>query len=223
MTSVLCLGIAVQDYVFGLEAFPTTAEKHVARSLEVVGGGIAANAAVAVARLGGKSALASRLGDDGAGREIVAALEGESVDCRLVRRYSGHRSSVSAVLIDAAGERMVINYADASLPDDPSWLPDALAEDVGAVLADTRWQSGALKMFGAARAAGAFAVLDGDRAPQEPALLSAATHLVFAAQAAREMTGRDDPVDALRDFPAPDSAARSCAADATSWSSRPSR
>ena len=184
-------------------SFPTTPEKHLAHSVEDVGGGIAANAAVAVARLGGRAMLASRLGYDGTGRDVLAALEREGVDCRLARRFTGCRTSSSAVLVDRNGERMVINYFDQTPPDDAGWLPGALPDGVRAVMADTRWQTGALKMFGAARDAGAFAVLDGDRAPADAALLSAATHLVFAAQAAREITGRSDPVDALREFPAP--------------------
>jgi sulfofructose kinase len=203
MTSVLCLGIATQDHVFGLESFPVAAEKHLAHSLAIVGGGIAANAAVAVARLGGRALLATRLGDDSIGRDILADLEGEGVDRRFARRFPGCASPLSAVLVDRAGERMVINHADPAIPDDPSWLPDALPDGVGAVMADTRWQAGALKMFGAARRAGVFAVLDGDRRPQDRALLAAATHLVFAAQAARELTGHDDPRAAIADFPAP--------------------
>ncbi len=64
MAGVLCVGIATQDYVFGLNEMPTRAEKYRANDLAVVGGGIAANAAVAVARLGGRAMIATRLGDD---------------------------------------------------------------------------------------------------------------------------------------------------------------
>ncbi|WP_342358501.1 PfkB family carbohydrate kinase [Terrarubrum flagellatum] len=204
MISVLCLGIATQDHVYGVPGFPTTGEKHRAHSVEIVGGGIAANASVAVARLGGRALLASRLGEDSTGRNIIEALEAEGVDCSLCRRFPGLKSSSSAVLVDGAGERMVINYADPGIPDDPSWLPADLPRGVQSVMADTRWQAGALRMFGAARAAGAFGVLDGDRAPENRELLSAATHLVFAMQAAREMTGHDDALQAIRAFPAPD-------------------
>ena len=55
MATVLCVGIAVLDYVFSVETMPVRAEKYRARDLAVVGGGIAANASVAVARLGGRS------------------------------------------------------------------------------------------------------------------------------------------------------------------------
>ena len=73
MASVFCIGIAVLDYVYGVGVMPTTATKHRSTKLEVVGGGIAANAAVAVARLGGRALLATRLGPDVPGDAIRAA------------------------------------------------------------------------------------------------------------------------------------------------------
>jgi sulfofructose kinase len=193
MTGVLCVGIATQDFVFGLETLPTTAEKHRARELAVVGGGIAANAAVAVARLGARSMLATRLGDDTTARDIVDDLAREGVDCALCRRFPGHRSSSSAVLVDGRGERMVVNYADDTLPTGTDWLPSRLPQGVRAVMADTRWEEGGLALFAAARASGGVCVLDADRAVRLPALLSTATHVAWAAQALREATGIADP------------------------------
>ncbi|MCP8937710.1 PfkB family carbohydrate kinase [Alsobacter sp. SYSU M60028] len=192
MTGVLCVGIATQDFVFGMDAMPSRAEKHRARDLAAVGGGIAANAAVAVARLGGRAMLASRLGDDSVGDGIVKALEADGVDCSLTLRATGVRSSLSAVLVDSAGERMVINYADPATPDDAGHMPARLPEGVRAVMADTRWETGALAAFRAARASGGFGVLDADRAVQSPELSPLATHVAYAAQAVREMTGEED-------------------------------
>lgn len=192
MAGVLCVGIATQDYVFGLQSMPDRAEKYRARDLAVVGGGIAANAAVAVARLGGRAMIATRLGEDSTARDIVAGLEAEGIDCTLARRHPGLRSSLSAVLVDSAGERIVINHAD-EMPADPSWLPDRLPAGIGAVMADTRWEEGGLALFEAARASGGVGVLDVDRAPRLPGLVAAATHVAWAAQALREATGQDDP------------------------------
>ncbi len=60
---ILCTGIAVLDQVFRVGAFPQRDAK--TRALEfisVVGGG-AANAAIAIARLGGAARFAGPLGD----------------------------------------------------------------------------------------------------------------------------------------------------------------
>jgi sugar/nucleoside kinase (ribokinase family) len=79
MPAVLCVGIATLDHVFAVATLPTKPEKHRAHDLAVVGGGIAANAAVAVARLGGRAALATRLGADGTAEIILDELAREGV------------------------------------------------------------------------------------------------------------------------------------------------
>lgn len=202
MTSVLCVGIAVLDYVYAVESMPVRAEKYRARDLAVVGGGIAANAAVAVARLGGRARLATRLGDDPTGAAIVAELEGEGVDCALARRFPGRRSPTSAILVDAMGERLIVSYSDGAIPSDACWLPEVLPADVGAVLGDTRWTEGSGRLFRLARQAGVPAVLDGDRKPEDPAVLDLATHVAFSEQGLAEVTGIADPAEGLRSLAA---------------------
>lgn len=194
---VVCVGIAVLDLVFRVEAMPRAAEKYRAHELAMVGGGIAANAAVAIARLGGRAALATRLGADAIGDEIVAGLEAEGVDCALARRFAGRRSPLSSIYVDAAGERQIMAYADPSMPLDPAWLPERLDAATGAVLGDTRWAAGAIRLFRAARAAGLPAVLDADRMPDDPDALALATHAAFSHQGLSEATGIDDPRAAL--------------------------
>ncbi len=196
MPAVLCVGIATLDHVFAVATLPTKPEKHRAHDLAVVGGGIAANAAVAVARLGGRAALAARLGADGTAEIILDELAREGVDCALARRFPGLRSPTSAVLVDARGERLVVSYSDPETPADPAWLPARLGSGVGAVLGDTRWPEGTAHLFRLARAAGIPAVLDADRRP-DPDLLALATHVAFAEQALREVTGSADPAAGL--------------------------
>ncbi|MDJ1159001.1 PfkB family carbohydrate kinase [Chelatococcus sp. SYSU_G07232] len=193
MTRVFCVGIATLDYVYRMDEIPTRPEKHRASDLVVVGGGIAANAAVAVSRLGGQAMLATRLGDDFTAQEIVAELEAEGVDCRLCRRLPGRRSPVSAILVDARGERLVVSYADRSYPADTDWLPRELPAGTEAVLGDTRWEEGAAHVFALARHAGIPAVFDADRAPRHHQMLALASHVAFSAQGLRELTGLDDP------------------------------
>lgn len=197
VSGVFCVGIATLDYVYGLDAIPTSAEKYRAGDLSVVGGGLAANASVAVARLGGKSWLATRLGDDLTGNAIVAELAEEGVRVEHCRQFPGLRSPVSAILVDQQGERLVVSYAEPTMPTDPSWLPAALPDGAGAVLGDTRWDDGAAALFRVARAAGLPAVLDGDRAPAHPDVLRLASHIAFSEQGIAEVTGLGDPQAAL--------------------------
>lgn len=193
MAGVFTLGIATLDYVYSVETMPTRGEKYRSRDLAVVGGGCAGNASVAIARLGGRCRLATRLADDLTGDQIVADLEGEGVDASLSLRAPGLRSPVSAILVDAAGERMVVSYSDPSMPEETGWLPRGLPDGTDAVLTDTRWGAGALAVLGLARGAGVPGVLDGDRKPPHPDLVATASHVAFSAQALQEVSGEDDP------------------------------
>ncbi len=201
MATVLCIGISVLDHVFQVEAMPTRAEKFRSHAIATVGGGIAANAAVTVARQGGQGRLITRLGDDDVGRIILDALVAEGVDVSLSRRFEGHRSPLSCILVDRQGERLIVSYSDSGIPEGTDWLPDRLPDDVGAVLGDTRWEAGSRHMFALARAAGRFAVLDADRKPANAAVVDEATHAAISLQACTEMTGETNAglgVEALR-------------------------
>lgn len=198
MPTVLCVGHAVQDFVFTVPALPVRGEKYRATGFTTVGGGPAATAAVAVAKLGGRALLAARVGADAAADMIVAELRGYGVDCGHVRRFEGCASSVSAVIVDARGERMIVNNLDPTIPEDAGWLPSPAEAGAQAVLADTRWPEGALAALRAARAAGLPAVLDADRPiPADGELLRAATHVAFSSDALADYTGIAEPARAL--------------------------
>jgi sulfofructose kinase len=129
---------------------------------------------------------------------IRSELLSHGVDCGSLRRCPGCTSSVSAVIVDAQGERMIVNHLDPALPPDPSWLPSAEVVGAAAVLADTRWPEGALAALRAARAAGLPAVLDADRPiPADGELLRAATHVAFSADALADYAGTADPARGL--------------------------
>jgi sulfofructose kinase len=179
MARVLCVGSSVIDFVFRLDVLPTRPEKLRAADARIVGGGCAANAAVAVARLGGEAWLAARLGDDEVGRMVVAGLEAEGVDCALVRRTPGARSAFSSVYIDEEGERQVVSFRGEGLDDSPDLIAGAPPVDI--VLTDTRWTPGNLAALDLARARGIPGVLDAE-APIDRALLSAATHVAYSRQ-----------------------------------------
>ncbi|AMJ59250.1 PfkB family carbohydrate kinase [Bosea sp. PAMC 26642] len=193
MAGVFCLGIATLDYVYSVETMPTRGEKYRSKGLVVVGGGCAGNASVAIARLGSRCWLATRLADDLTGDKIAADLAAEGVETAFARRVAGLRSPVSAILVDAEGERMVISYSDPDMPVATDWLPQRLPEGAGAVLADTRWGEGALAALALARSAGLPGVLDADRKPPHPDLVGMASHVAFSQQALRELSGEDDP------------------------------
>lgn len=200
MTKIVTTGVAVVDFVFFVDEMPRLAEKYRARGAEITGGGGAANAAAAVARLGGHAMLASRLGSDQVADMIAAGLEAAGVDCTMLRRFEGRRSSFSSVFIDSAGERQIVNFRDPELPMDAGWLKAALPDDFDAALADTRWPDGAEVLMRTAGERGVPGVLDAEAPIREAeAALQLASHVAFSAQGLRDWGGHDDLAKALTD------------------------
>ena len=79
MADVACVGIAVLDRVFRVDRHPQQPGKYRASQRTVVGGGVAANAAVTVARLGGQARFFGVVGDDATGEAIIEGLSAEGV------------------------------------------------------------------------------------------------------------------------------------------------
>ena len=120
---LISVGHAALDRIYRINAFPPEPTK--VRALESIetGGGMAANAAVAAARLGAKVELWSRVGDDNAGAIIKAGLKAEKVDIRALESFEDARTSTSAIIVDGRGERMIVGMRDTSIPSSTSWLP----------------------------------------------------------------------------------------------------
>ncbi|MDU8942093.1 PfkB family carbohydrate kinase [Ovoidimarina sediminis] len=196
MTSVLCAGIAVLDFVFEVEEFPRTAEKYVAHDTSIVGGGCAANAAVAVARLGGKAILAADLGDDPVGRLVLEDLAAEGVDISGISPVPGARSSYSSVLVDHAGERQIVNYRGTPMAPQTDWFDNLGA--VAAVLVDTRRSELARAGLAFARSRGVPGIIDGE-APIPDGLLDNATHAAFSRRGLASLYPQSALEDALRE------------------------
>ena len=86
--AVLCTGIAVQDIVFRVQDFPAPGGKCMTHEFMTVLGGCAVNAAVAVARLGGRARYAGPLGSssDNVSNQLIAGMVQEGIDISGVVR-----------------------------------------------------------------------------------------------------------------------------------------
>jgi ribokinase len=71
-------------------------------------GGKGANQAVAAARLGRAVAMVGRVGDDAAGRELLASLEGDGVDTAHVRAVDGVPSGAAFITVGQDGENQIV-------------------------------------------------------------------------------------------------------------------
>ena len=199
MTTVACVGLAVLDIAFGVDVRPMRGQKAFAESMTVIGGGPAANAAATVARLDGEARFIGRIGDDSVGSLILEDFAAWNVDASRVRQVRSASSPISAITIEADGERTIVNYSDPRLfaCDDRLTADDVVGAD--AVLGDLLWPTGALSAMELARDLGVPGILDFDHARAVPIdiALTAPTHIIFSAPALASTSGEDDPASGL--------------------------
>lgn len=160
---VICVGgSATIDHIFLVDEVKLPSAKITARDFIETGGGMGANAAVAVQRLGGRAIYWGRVGDDQTGDEVLWLLTHEGIDVTGVRRLAGFRTKIASILIDSHGERLAVSAQPQGYPPDASWLPLERVAEADAVLADTRWPTGAQRLFEAATQHKLPSVFDGD-------------------------------------------------------------
>lgn len=190
---IICLGNTTLDKIWPVREMPSGGGKYRAADYLEVGGGMAANAAVAAARLGADCAYWGRAGDDTAGTAMREEMAGYGVDVSQFRLFAGARSSISAVIVSQDGERMIVNYRGAGIPDDCAWLPLEHVAAAAAIHADIRWVEGAAAIFAAARRARVPTVLDGEAATIEAftTVLPWTDHAIFSEAGLRAFAGAD--------------------------------
>lgn len=175
-----------------VEHFPQPGGKVQATHFLITTGGQSGNAAVALARLGARVKYAGPLGgpDDEVANRVVASLEREGIDCSGAVRVEGGKSSVSTIMIDASGEKMIATRRGEKLSGiGPADATQAVAS-VDAVLLDNRYPDFATPIALAAKTRGIPRALDFDYgAPPDDPLFLACSHVICSADAVRESTG----------------------------------
>src|SRR4051794_39779238 len=139
MTRVLCVGIAVVDFLFRYPELPAKPGKHIAQSFEAVMGGMAANAAAAAAKLGCDAALLSRVGEDANGGFTLAELTWHSIALPGVEHVRAVPPSLPGVASGDEGARMLFNPQARRLLLDAPAPPASGYRRFDALLDDTRW------------------------------------------------------------------------------------
>jgi len=205
MKTIVCLGHAALDRIYTVPHMPVGSTKVRASAYTEVGGGMASNAACAIALLSDPQDVHvefwGRTGDDSAGDIIRRDLIRYGVDATHLRTFAGCMSSQSAVMVDPSGDRMIVNYRGDVPLDDVSWLPFARVRDAAAILTDVRWLEGARALLVAARDAHVPGILDADLGdvPIVRALVPLCEHAVFSEPGLSNWSGHDDVERALRD------------------------
>lgn len=112
---LVCIGLATADVVVPLSRWPDRDGRQVVDAFHRAGGGPAATAAVAAARLGRHVAFIGAIGRDEVGASVRAQLAAAGVDLQGLRDEPG-RTSESLILVDRdTGSRSIIHAPGAAL------------------------------------------------------------------------------------------------------------
>lgn len=198
---ILCIGIPVRDLTFRVDSVPARGSKANATHLAEICGGNALNAAIAMARLGGRIAFAGPMGDarETSSSFILERMATEGIDIRHIVRMPGAATPVSAIIIDATGERTLTIYRDPTLWTVKLSDADELLADCQAVLVESRCGAFCIDLCAEARRRGIPVIVGVDRAMAlTDGLLTAASHLLFSSEQVQETAGVADDGAALK-------------------------
>lgn len=189
---VLCVGFACYDLVFAVDRHPGPDEKVKAGAFFSCGGGTAANAAIAAAQMGAKTALVSYLGSDIYGDQHLAELQAAGVESQLVVRGPG-ATPISAIFVKPDGSRSIVNHREAVRELAPDAVPFGWVRP-RAVLLDGHQATLALAVVTWAHAQGIPTVLDADTVNQgNQELVERCTLVAASERFALEFTGAATP------------------------------
>jgi len=197
---ILCIGMPVRDLTFQVRNVPARGSKENASHFAEICGGNALNAAIGIARLGGRATLCGPMGDPGetSSEFIFDRLAGEGIETDHLVRMPGLVTPISAIMIDQSGERTIAVFRDPDL-----WtvqLPDIdrLLEDCAAVLAESRCAEFCSDLCAEARRRGIPVIVGVDRAmPLRGGLLTASSHLIFSSESLQQTADIADDRAAL--------------------------
>ncbi|NEA52188.1 ribokinase, partial [Streptomyces sp. SID10815] len=104
---LLVVGSANADLVIGVQRRPAAGETVLGSDLATHPGGKGANQAVAAARLGARTALLARVGDDAHGRLLLDAQRAAGVDPAGVL-VGGAPTGVALITVDPSGDNSIV-------------------------------------------------------------------------------------------------------------------
>ena len=134
---ISAIGIALVDHILVIDGFPAQEGSYYCESYTIEGGGMAGTALCAAARLGAKTRLFTRIGDDLSGSLIRESVEAYGVDTSGTVTLSGNQSTVSFVHIDKqTGEKQFYSERKKEIFEGPGLLNLSLLEGTEVLLVD---------------------------------------------------------------------------------------
>ncbi|MFH1842145.1 MAG: PfkB family carbohydrate kinase [bacterium] len=200
MARVLVLGYNACDVICPVPSLPEPDSKLEVPAVYWGGGGPAATAAVALAKLGAEVRLVTVLTDDIPGRLQREELEAAGVDFSLSTRVSGYRSPQAVILVNPDNEERTILWSRGNLPRlEPAAVNGQWLAGTDLLYLDSHEPRAALVLAREASARGLPVVLDGGTARDGMAeLVPHCSDVISSGIFAPRLTGQLEPVAALR-------------------------
>ena len=210
MSKVLCLGDIMLD-VTAVVGAPIKQGVETRASISTQGGGAAANVASWLAVSGTSAHLIARVGDDPAGRTVLAELDRFGVEHSHKIIPDAH-TGVVVVLVDALGERTMFPDSGANSglsPDDLPPLDDVTAVYLsGYPLVNLMSRQGALEILGIVNEMGLPVIFDPSTVgvlldvglKQVREWLTMVDVVVLNEEEAHFLSGKNNPVDAAAEL-----------------------
>ncbi|RDU97447.1 ribokinase [Trinickia dinghuensis] len=126
---VTVVGSLNMDLVIRAPRLPSAGETLAGRSFDHVPGGKGGNQAVAAARLGAQVAMIGCVGDDDNGKQLVAGLHRDGIDCNGVATDAALPTGVAMIVVDDAGQNAIVIVAGSN----GALMPAAIAEQEAAI------------------------------------------------------------------------------------------
>lgn len=115
MYEVTCLGIIVADVIAKtVNSLPQEGKLDLIEQLELHLGGCASNTAVDLEKIGIKTAIIGKVGNDGFGKFVIDEMKRNGVNVNGVVKSNKHGTSASVVSINSNGERSFLHHLGAN-------------------------------------------------------------------------------------------------------------
>ena len=129
MTQVLVAGALHYDVIVDAPRMPALDETLPGTGVAYAFGGKGGNQAVAAARHGASTAFVGRVGDDGAGKFLVAALDAAGIDRTQVATDPDRASGMSVAIVTVTGDygAVIVSGSNAFIDADAASVPAGTA------------------------------------------------------------------------------------------------
>jgi sugar/nucleoside kinase (ribokinase family) len=115
MHEVTCLGIIVADVIAKtVNTLPEEGKLDLIDQLELHLGGCASNAAVDLEKIGIKTAVIGKVGDDGFGSFVINEMKSQNVNVEGIKVSKASKTSASIVSVHSNGERSFLHHIGAN-------------------------------------------------------------------------------------------------------------